>query len=227
MIIVLSMIIFWQIFLSKATSGEARWCLLYGKVARFVKLRLSLAFRTNNLKYDAVGFVGWNSWSKRHAILTLNLCSLPIRTIKVTLLLPCVLKMWMSTRWPNRLSNCRHPLLGRSEELHKYRATLQNALQQQHQAFTRYRDHQYGIAFIVSSTSNSIVHNIIYTLLYNFGIRCTTKSWNKNNKSSLIAHFKINVLPSRVLRCQSSVQARIFINIFWSRVQDWLAKHGW
>ncbi|XP_037295199.1 adenylate cyclase type 10 isoform X2 [Manduca sexta] len=52
------------------------------------------------------------------------------------------------TGWPERLSIYRHPLLGRNEELRKYKATLHNAIEQQHQVFTRYRDHKYGMAFL-------------------------------------------------------------------------------
>lgn len=46
--------------------------------------------------------------------------------------------------------NWRHPLLGRNGELSTYKTTLQNALQQKDEKFTRYREHKFGIAFIVS-----------------------------------------------------------------------------
>ncbi|XP_059059672.1 adenylate cyclase type 10-like [Achroia grisella] len=50
--------------------------------------------------------------------------------------------------WPERLNGWRHPLLGRNEELRKYKMTIQNAVNQQNQKFTRYGDHKYAIAFI-------------------------------------------------------------------------------
>ncbi|CAH2042556.1 unnamed protein product, partial [Iphiclides podalirius] len=42
----------------------------------------------------------------------------------------------------------KHPLLGRNEELRKYKMTFHNALEQQNQKFTRYCDHKYAMAFL-------------------------------------------------------------------------------
>ncbi|XP_073953572.1 adenylate cyclase type 10-like [Choristoneura fumiferana] len=50
--------------------------------------------------------------------------------------------------WPQRSSCWRHPILGRNAEIRKYKMTLLNALKQQHQKFTRYRDHVYGVVFL-------------------------------------------------------------------------------
>ncbi|KAJ8717345.1 hypothetical protein PYW08_005744 [Mythimna loreyi] len=49
--------------------------------------------------------------------------------------------------WPERPPGSRHPLLGRNEEIRKFKKALQNALEQQTKKFTRYRHHVYGIAF--------------------------------------------------------------------------------
>uniref|UniRef100_A0A2A4J100 Guanylate cyclase domain-containing protein n=1 Tax=Heliothis virescens TaxID=7102 RepID=A0A2A4J100_HELVI len=49
--------------------------------------------------------------------------------------------------WPDRPPGSRHPILGRNDEMRKFKTFLQNALEQQNKTFTRYRDHIYGIAF--------------------------------------------------------------------------------
>nr|XP_049701323.1 adenylate cyclase type 10 [Helicoverpa armigera] len=49
--------------------------------------------------------------------------------------------------WPEHPPGSRHPILGRNDEMRKYKTFLQNALEQQNKSFTRYRDHIYGIAF--------------------------------------------------------------------------------
>lgn len=60
-------------------------------------------------------------------------------------------KSFNISRWPNRMMFCRHPILGRNEELRKYKAIIQNAIDSSQQRFTRYRDHQFAVAIIVSS----------------------------------------------------------------------------
>ncbi|XP_026743294.1 adenylate cyclase type 10-like [Trichoplusia ni] len=49
--------------------------------------------------------------------------------------------------WPDRPLGSGHPILGRNDELRKFKMTLQNALEQQNKTFTRYRDHKYGVVF--------------------------------------------------------------------------------
>ncbi|XP_026320727.1 adenylate cyclase type 10-like [Hyposmocoma kahamanoa] len=44
----------------------------------------------------------------------------------------------------------RHPLLDRSEELRQFKRVLQNAIEHEHEQFTRYRDHKYAIALTMS-----------------------------------------------------------------------------
>ncbi|CAG9563860.1 unnamed protein product [Danaus chrysippus] len=51
-------------------------------------------------------------------------------------------------RKTERITYCRHPILGRNEELRKYKMTLHNALDEHQKSFTRYRDHKFGVAFI-------------------------------------------------------------------------------
>ncbi|OWR40760.1 RNA recognition motif protein [Danaus plexippus plexippus] len=51
-------------------------------------------------------------------------------------------------RKTERITYCRHPILGRNEELRKYKMTLHNALDEHPKSFTRYRDHKFGVAFI-------------------------------------------------------------------------------
>ncbi|KAL0869690.1 hypothetical protein ABMA27_005935 [Loxostege sticticalis] len=50
--------------------------------------------------------------------------------------------------WSERPGQCRHPILGRSDELRKYTLTLQIALNEHDKTFTRYKDHKFGFAII-------------------------------------------------------------------------------
>lgn len=53
-------------------------------------------------------------------------------------------------RKSKRIIYSRLPILGRNEELRKYKMTLHNALEEYQKKFTRYRDHKFGVALIVS-----------------------------------------------------------------------------
>ncbi|XP_053615027.1 adenylate cyclase type 10-like [Plodia interpunctella] len=52
--------------------------------------------------------------------------------------------------WSERLCTYRHPLLGRNDELRRYKMILLNALNECHEKFTSYKNHKFGVAFIGS-----------------------------------------------------------------------------
>ncbi|KAJ0174028.1 hypothetical protein K1T71_010174 [Dendrolimus kikuchii] len=51
-------------------------------------------------------------------------------------------------RWPERLGTWRHPIIGRNDELQRYKIILQNAIHRKQERFTRFKYHKFGIAFI-------------------------------------------------------------------------------
>lgn len=86
----------------------------------------------------------------------------------------------------------RHPILGRNEELRKFKIILQNAIEHEHERFTRYRDHKYAIAITVG------IFNSRY--LFVFIVQRYTKDGNTQE-------FKIRW-------CSSIIKTIIFLFLF-------------